>query len=376
MFYKVVAFLSANIEFVIVSIAVAIIVGAILKGVKRIVGAALSFVLVLAITGNVFGVPMEQIKEGYDYVSTQYTEIKDSGWFTNTVEKIKFYWNSGKEAWDVATTPGAATEGETDVEISVIEGDYGTFNVHFIDVGQADAILIENGEDVMLIDSGNYADAGIMVNYLNGLGIEDIDYFVTTHPHEDHIGCAATIVYNFDVEVLVKTDATATTACYKKMMQAVEETDAEIWVPAPGDEFELGDATFLIVGPISYDKDEMNNNSIVIRMEHGNNSFLFTGDAEREEESAILDAGFFLEVDVLKVGHHGSNSSTTYPFLREIMPRYAVIMVGEDNSYGHPTEGLLSRLRDAGVQEVYRTDMNGTIVMESDGYEITVYTEK
>lgn len=251
----------------------------------------------------------------------------------------------------------------------------GKSTIHFIDVGQADCILIENGEDVVLIDCGNYADIDTVTTYLDGLGIQKIDYFIATHPHEDHIGCAANILKLYDVNILIKPEANNDTVCYTKMMENVEKYNTEVEIPTPGDTYSIRDASFQILGPISKNDDELNNNSIVIRYVYGDTSFLFMGDAEREEEQAILEQGFILDSDVIKVGHHGSKSSSSYPWIREVMPQYAVIQVGAENSYGHPHDDVLSKYRDSDTT-LYRTDESGTIVMTTDGQKIEVFCEK
>ena len=164
------------------------------------------------------------------------------------------------------------------------------------------------------------------------------------------------------------------TRSYNSLKTKTEEQGLAIQHPKPGDSIDLGSSKIEFYGPITESESDRNNGSIVMKIIYGDTSFLFTGDAKREEEQEILNAGYDLSATVLKVGHHGSKNSTTYPFLREIMPQYAVISVG-DNSYGHPTEDTLSRLRDADVK-VYRTDMQGDIVFISDGKTVTVTTKK
>lgn len=178
-----------------------------------------------------------------------------------------------------------------------------------------------------------------------------------------------------NVENVLASQTGAYTEIYQNFKDKTAAQGLTIQHPSAGDNFMLGNATVQIVGPITEYTDELNNTSIVMKLTYGDTSFLFTGDAERDEEQAILNAGYDLSADVLKVGHHGSDSSTSYVWLREIMPKYAVISVGKGNSYGHPTEEVLSRLRDADVQ-VYRTDLQGDIVAVSDGKNITITTEK
>lgn len=250
----------------------------------------------------------------------------------------------------------------------------GTIEVHFIDVGQADCALVLCGGEAMLIDGGNAADSSLVAAYLKEHGVERLSYIIATHVHEDHTGglsgalnvCAVDKVYCPVTEY----DSDA----FRSFLKYTAAQGLEITLPSPGDTFSLGVAVVQILGP-QVEYEDTNNTSIVLRIDFGETSFLFTGDAERESELDILDAGCDLAATVLKVGHHGSGSSTSYPFLREIMPEYAVISVGVGNSYGHPGEDVLSRLRDADVT-VYRTDMQGHIIAVSDGETVVFQTER
>lgn len=244
------------------------------------------------------------------------------------------------------------------------------FEVHFIDVGQADAALVLCDGKSMLIDGGNRADSSLIYAYLQQRGIEHLDYIVCTHPHEDHAGGLAGALNYAAVDVAYAPVEDYDSEVFRNFKRYLEKQGAEITVPNAGDTFSLGSAQVMVVGPVSEETgSKLNNTSIVLRLAYGETSFLFTGDAEREEEQAILEAGYEIQSTVLKVGHHGGAASTTYPFLREAAPEYAVISAGEGNSYGHPTEDVLSRLRDADV-EVYRTDLQGTVVCRSDGENV------
>lgn len=336
-----------------------------LKGVKRFASMLISLVMLIA-TLNYFGVPMEQIEQGLETGVTHAQGVFDwaqtnlPGYF----EKIDGLLNKTEQ-------PSSQKADVTPVS-DAVSGDV-VATVHFVDVGQADCILVQDGDDVLLIDVGNRDDAEVVTEYLRGLGIGQIDYFVATHPHEDHIGCAATVLRTFDVETVIKSEADNTTACYTSMMEEIEKQNTPVEMAEPGAEYTLGEGTFQILGPIS-ESDDLNNASVVIRYAVGDVSFLFTGDAEREEELEILEAGYNVQADVLKVGHHGSSTSTSYLWLREIMPKYGVIMCATDNEYGHPHEETISRLQDADV-EYFNTSINGTIVMETDGTGISVSTE-
>lgn len=249
------------------------------------------------------------------------------------------------------------------------------FEVHFIDVGQADSALIECDGETMMIDGGNVADSNVVAAYLKKEDITELNYVVCSHAHEDHVGglSGALSVTKADNIYAPKTEAN--TKAYKNFKKKAEEQNVEIKHPNVGDEIQLGSSTVEFLGPVDENGKDLNSTSIVLKITYGNTSFLFTGDAESDEEEEILNSGADLKSTVLKVGHHGSRTSTSYPFLREVMPQYAVISVEKGNSYGHPNEETLSKLSDAGV-EVYRTDESGDIVMTSDGNSISITTSK
>ena len=247
------------------------------------------------------------------------------------------------------------------------------FEVHYIDVGQADAALVICDGRYMLIDGGNTADSALLYTYLKNLEITYLDYIVASHAHEDHVGGLAGALNYTDVGTVYCPVTSYDSEPFRDFLKYVEAKDAAITVPEAGDTFSLGSASVEILG-LNAGREE-NDTSMIVKITYKDTSFLFTGDAEREAEQAVLDNGCDLSSTVLKVGHHGGGDSTTYPFLREVMPAYAVISVGADNSYGHPADSTLSRLRDAGA-EIYRTDIQGTIIAVSDGKEVTITTEK
>lgn len=245
--------------------------------------------------------------------------------------------------------------------------------VHFIDVGQADAAILQCEDDTMIIDGGNVADSSLIVAYLKKLNIDNIDSMVCTHAHEDHFGGLSAPLSVMPVGAIYASPMESDSKTYQNFKRKAADQNTEIIHPVNYESFSLGSARVEILA-CPDNADNLNNTSIILKVTHKNKSFLFMGDAEREEEQTLLDRGL-LKSDVLKVGHHGSDTSTSYPFLREVMPEYAVISVGKDNSYGHPTNEVLSRLRDADVK-VFRTDLQGDIIMKSDGDNITVTTAK
>lgn len=259
--------------------------------------------------------------------------------------------------------------------ISNPETEPGILKVHFIDVGQADSILIQSNEQAMLIDAGNNADSDIVVNYIKAQNIKRLDYVVGTHPHEDHIGGLDSVIESFDIGRIYMPKVMNTTKTFEDVLNAVKEKSLKVTTPKPDTSFELGDSLCTILGPNSSSYEGLNNYSIVIKLTHGENSFLFTGDAEEVSEKEMIGEGFNLEANILKIAHHGSSSSTTQSFLDKVNPEYAIISVGEDNKYRHPDKVVLDRLKGKKVI-VYRTDENGTIVATSDSKKVTFNTNK
>ncbi|MDO4282279.1 MAG: ComEC/Rec2 family competence protein [Clostridia bacterium] len=262
----------------------------------------------------------------------------------------------------------------TDSLVSV-EDLEGELEIHFIDVGQADSILIIQGDHNMLIDAGTNDAAETVVDYLNSQGIEKFDYVIGTHPHEDHIGGLDNVISNFDIETFLFPKATANTKTFKDVVSAANAKGLKFTVPNVGSTYQLGDATFEVFAPNSEKYESTNNYSIVIRLTYGGNKFLFTGDAETLSEEEILAKFSDISADLLKIGHHGSYTSTSDEFLKAVNPKYAVISVGKGNSYNHPVKSVMERLKNANI-DVYRTDELETIIAVSDGKNITFNVEK
>ena len=279
------------------------------------------------------------------------------------------------ESTTVAMVKTAVTEAvaTTEEDAVAIIPEHSQFEIRFIDVGQADAALVECDGHYMLIDGGNKADSSKIYSILQSAKVEKLDIVVGTHAHEDHIGGLSS-AFNYTTVDLTLCPVTAyDTDAFENFAKYANEKGGGIVVPSVGDTYFLGSATVSILGVNS--TSDTNNSSIILKVEYGETSFLFTGDAEREAEQAVLNSGADLSATVLKVGHHGSADSTSYRFLREVMPVYAIISVGKDNVYGHPTDEALSRLRDADVK-VYRTDLQGDIICYSDGITVTVSVER
>lgn len=249
-----------------------------------------------------------------------------------------------------------------------------SFAVHFIDVGQADCALVMCDGVYMLIDGGNAEDSDLVFSYLKKHGIDHLDYLVATHAHEDHIGGLSGAAYAATVGTALSPVTEGSTKVFKNLVKSLEQQNVSLTVPQPGDSFPLGSAQVRVLGPVKA-YEEVNDTSIVLSVTYGQTDFLFTGDMEAAAEADLVESGADLSATVLKVGHHGSSSSTSYRFLREVLPDYAIISVGEGNKYGHPNEEVLSRLADAEAT-VYRTDLCGTIIVESDGSSVTFQTEK
>ena len=256
-------------------------------------------------------------------------------------------------------------------EQSVLPAD-STFEIHFFDVGEADSTLVECDGHYMLIDGGNPSSSGFLYSYLKQHGIDYLDYIVCSHAHTDHVGGLAGALNYASVGIAYAPVVEYDSRAFNSFVKYLSAQDKEIIVPASGETIMLGSATVTFIGPVDLLLAElnMNNSSIILRIEYGNTSFLFTGDAEIEEELSVVSSGLKLQSTLLKVGHHGSYTSSTEAFLSAVDPKYAVISVGKDNEYGHPHDVIFERLSSV-CDVIYRTDIDGEITCISDGMTLS-----
>lgn len=257
------------------------------------------------------------------------------------------------------------------IETSKVDGN---LIVDFIDVGQGDSILIRQGDHAMLIDGGTSECKDDLLNFLKSENIQKFDYIVGTHPHEDHIGSLDDVVNAYDFDTILFPKVTTTTKTFENLVNAVKNKNKKFTTPVSGNEYTLGDAKFKILAPSSDSYQSLNNYSIVIKLTYGENTFMFTGDAETLSETEMLNSFDDLTADVLKIGHHGSTTSTSKKFLNAVNLKYAVISVGKDNTYNHPTKTTMNKLEELKIP-VYRTDEEGTIECVSNGKDITFNVE-
>ena len=267
---------------------------------------------------------------------------------------------------DVVPNPSASAAAAVDTVDAPLE-------VHFIDVGQALSVLVECDGQFMLYDGGNVDDGSLIVSYLQSQGVEQLEYVFCSHAHEDHVGGLAAALAYFPAYHVYSPVTDASTKCFQDFVKYTQQQGLQVEVPAVGTMWPLGGATVTMLGPVAQYSDT-NDTSIVLRIDYGSTSFLLTGDMEKTAETDLVNSGANLRANVLQVGHHGSSTSTSYLFQNAVLPEMGIISCGVNNKYGHPHEETLSILRDAGV-DVYRTDLQGTITIGSDGQNYTVGTE-
>lgn len=306
-----------------------------------LIGMALSFVVLIVAIALTPSTPNDTISQSPAISSTAPSEIRESA---------------------APAAPSSTTAAQTPLLI-----------IHYLNVGQGDSEFIElpNGQTV-LIDAANSGDGANIAEYIRDKGYNKIDYLVATHPHADHIGGMTDVINGLDIESIYMPKATNDTQTFEELLNAIKAKGLSVNTAKGG--VSLVDTAGLhvnIVAPINAKYDELNNYSAVMKIVYKSNSFIFMGDAQALSEEDILSAGIDVKADVLKVGHHGSDTSTTESFLKKVSPKYAIISVGTDHSYGHPAQTTLDKLNAIG-SIIYRTDHDGTIIIKSDGTNLTV----
>ena len=246
----------------------------------------------------------------------------------------------------------------------------GTLSVTFLDVGQGNAVLVEQSGAYMLIDGGNRDYSSFVVSYLKEQGVEELAYVIASHYDADHLNGVVGALHAFSCGQVLAPDYVTDTRVYESFERVIKEQDIALAYPAVGDTYTLGDASFTVVCPKAYDPKEDNDNSVGIRLVYGDTSFLICGDAGKAEEQAMLDSGVMLESDVYLASHHGSEGSSSEAFMRAVSPSAVVVSAGAGNSYGHPTRTVLDRVKACGAA-LYRTDLQGTITVTSDGTSLS-----
>lgn len=246
----------------------------------------------------------------------------------------------------------------------------GEMKVHFLDVGQGLSILVQSDGQTMIYDGGDKSTSSFVVSYLQKQNITTIDYLISSHYDSDHMAGLIGCLNAFDVKNVISSDYEHDSKLYQSFIQTVADKGLPMQHPAVGTEFSFGSGSFQILAPATIDPNDSNKNSVAIKLTNGDNSFIFTGDAENTSEKAMCESGIDLSCDVLVPGHHGSATATSWDFLQATVPEYAVISCGKDNQYGHPDKDVMDKLESMDIQ-VYRTDKQGTIVAVSDGTTIT-----
>ena len=242
--------------------------------------------------------------------------------------------------------------------------------IHFIDVGQGDATLIQINNKNLLIDSGPANASTALIKYLKEQGVSQLDTILVTHPHEDHIGNMDSILKHFKVLNFYAPKKSNPSDSFKAMVQDLKKQALKINIAQAGVSLDLGAGiTSNIIAPIQSDYHELNNYSAVLKITYGSTNFLFMGDAEKESERQLLASKQDFKADVIKLGHHGSNSSSSIEFLNRVSPSYAIISCGKFNDYGHPHKDTLDSLKSKSIP-AYRTDIDKTILLKSDGHTI------
>ncbi len=280
--------------------------------------------------------------------------------------------SSGK-ADDLTGKANQSAEAQDAGNVVKVKDPTGELEVHFLDVGHGDSTVVVCGEHAMMIDCGDDTQGTKLQNYLTKHGVKKLEYLVLTHPDKDHIGGAPVIITKFSPGKVFQSDYYKDNRTAERLRETLQYERIDAVTPEVGAEYQLGEAYFTILAP-NRDYEESNDSSIALLLHFGENTFLFTGDAEKEAEADMREnsavSGLSLKADVYQVGHHGSKSSSKKKFLEAVSPEFAVISCDYQGEYGHPHAEVLNRLREAGIQ-VFRTDEQGTIVAVSDGKNIT-----
>lgn len=278
----------------------------------------------------------------------------------------------------IGKNSGKLPDTDNDTSADASQSAQTAFEVHYIDVGQGDCSLIICDGYTMLIDAGENGHETKVLDYLRLNNVEKLDYIIASHQHTDHIGGLPEVLDEIGTDNIIMPrltkEQTPTNSTYKAFLTSVQNSGAKVIASEVGASYNLGSATFEILGPVSNDVEDINSMSVIVKLTYGENTFLFTGDAEKDEEREVIATGADLDCDVLKVGHHGSGTSSCTDWLDAVTPEICVIQVGADNDYGHPHENIVERLMKY-ADEIYRNDLCGDIVITSDGNTLVVSYE-
>lgn len=282
---------------------------------------------------------------------------------------------SSTESETSSTQPDTAEqEAAVEEQEDIVEESQYNMTVHFLDVGQGLSILAQSDDQTLIYDGGDSDKSSFVVAYLKEQGVTDIDYLISSHYDSDHVNGLIGCLNAFDVENVICSNYVHDSDTYQSFINTAQSKGLELQHPAVGTAFAFGTGSFEILAPSEIDQNDSNNNSVAIKLTNGNNSFIFTGDAESSSESAMCASGINLDCDVLVPGHHGSATATSWEFLESTVPEYAVISCGTDNQYGHPDKDTMDKLQSMDIQ-VFRTDKQGTITVTSDGTNLTWSTD-